>query len=628
MAADTPSRKLAVILHADVVGSTKLVQRNESIAHERIQGTFHLLSEAIENYGGTVHELRGDALLAEFQRASDAVSSALAFQAVNASHNAALTDDIRPDVRIGISLGEVVIADDTLTGPDVVLAQRLEQLAESGGVCLSQEAYHSVPDRFPFDFENLGEQTLKGFDAPIRAYSVGMRADETIPEPEPKPLAASEKRQWVVGGVVALLVVIAGVLAWLEPWEKSEPAGVSPSENPSIAVLPFQNLGGDGYFSDGITNDLITDLSKFSNLLVISSNTMFTYKGKSVNVKGLGRELGVRYVLEGSIQKADDRVRINAQLIDATTDHHVWADRYEFELDDIFMMQNEIANTVVTSLNVIVTDEEQSRSTRLTEVIEAYDLYLRGRTHLRGTKKTHREARKLFDKAIALDPNFAAAHADKSFTYFSSFIMPMTRDERVMKRSLEAAERGVELDDTLPLAQARLAWAYFANRQHAKAIAAARKAVALGPNDAEAHAQLGNVLNWVGKPEEGKLYIERAIRLNPHHPYYYLFYLGHSYYLLEDRERAIELLQRVVTRAPTFLPVRRHLAVLYTEVGRLEDAKTQTAEVLRIFPGASIEDERSRCYYRWTPELWKRFMQGLLESGMPQGKKGEDPISM
>ena len=628
MAADTPSRKLAVILHADVVGSTKLVQRNESIAHERIQGTFHLLSEAIENYGGTVHELRGDALLAEFQRASDAVSSALAFQAVNASHNAALTDDIRPDVRIGISLGEVVIADDTLTGPDVVLAQRLEQLAESGGVCLSQEAYHSVPDRFPFDFENLGEQTLKGFDAPIRAYSVGMRADETIPEPEPKPLAASEKRQWIVGGVVALLVVIAGVLAWLEPWEKSEPAGVSPSENPSIAVLPFQNLGGDGYFSDGITNDLITDLSKFSNLLVISSNTMFTYKGKSVNVKGLGRELGVRYVLEGSIQKADDRVRINAQLIDATTDHHVWADRYEFELDDIFMMQNEIANTVVTSLNVIVTDEEQSRSTRLTEVIEAYDLYLRGRTHLRGTKKTHREARKLFDKAIALDPNFAAAHADKSFTYFSSFIMPMTRDERVMKRSLEAAERGVELDDTLPLAQARLAWAYFANRQHAKAIAAARKAVALGPNDAEAHAQLGNVLNWVGKPEEGKLYIERAIRLNPHHPYYYLFYLGHSYYLLEDRERAIELLQRVVTRAPTFLPVRRHLAVLYTEVGRLEDAKTQTAEVLRIFPGASIEDERSRCYYRWTPELWKRFMQGLLESGMPQGKKGEDPISM
>jgi len=628
VAADTPSRKLAVILHADVVGSTKLVQRNESIAHERIQGTFHLLSEAIENYGGTVHELRGDALLAEFQRASDAVSSALAFQAVNASHNAALTDDIRPDVRIGISLGEVVIADDTLTGPDVVLAQRLEQLAESGGVCLSQEAYHSVPDRFPFDFENLGEQTLKGFDAPIRAYSVGMRADETIPEPEPKPLAASEKRQWVVGGVVALLVVIAGVLAWLEPWEKSEPAGVSPSENPSIAVLPFQNLGGDGYFSDGITNDLITDLSKFSNLLVISSNTMFTYKGKSVNVKGLGRELGVRYVLEGSIQKADDRVRINAQLIDATTDHHVWADRYEFELDDIFMMQNEIANTVVTSLNVIVTDEEQSRSTRLTEVIEAYDLYLRGRTHLRGTKKTHREARKLFDKAIALDPNFAAAHADKSFTYFSSFIMPMTRDERVMKRSLEAAERGVELDDTLPLAQARLAWAYFANRQHAKAIAAARKAVALGPNDAEAHAQLGNVLNWVGKPEEGKLYIERAIRLNPHHPYYYLFYLGHSYYLLEDRERAIELLQRVVTRAPTFLPVRRHLAVLYTEVGRLEDAKTQTAEVLRIFPGASIEDERSRCYYRWTPELWKRFMQGLLESGMPQGKKGEDPISM
>lgn len=632
--AETASRKLAVILHADVVGSTKLVQRNETIAHDRIQGTFDLLSETIQTYGGIAHEQRGDALLAEFQRASDAVSGALAFQAANTRHNATLTDDIRPEVRIGISLGEVIIADGTLTGPDVVLAQRLEQLAAPRGVCISQEAYHSVPNRFPFDFDDLGEQTVKGFDEPVRAYSVAMQADNAIPDAEPLPTtkahAASHKRRWVAGGVV-LLLIIGGVLAWLQPWvpdEESETAVTSPSEKPSIAVLPCQNLGGDDYFSDGITNDIITDLSKFSNLLVISSHTMFTFKGKSVTVKELGRELGVRYVLECSIQKSDNTVRMNAQLIDATTDHHEWADRYDFELDDIFMVQNEITNTVVTSLNVIVTDEEQSRATRLTEVTEAYDLYLRGRTYLRGTRKTHLEARKLFDQAIKLDPEFAAAYAEKSFTYFSSFIMPMSNNPKVINGALVAAERAVELDDTLPLAHARLAWAYFATRQHAKAVAAAKQAVALGPNDAEAHAQLGNVLNWSGKPDEGKRYIERAMRLNPYYPFYYLFYLGQSYYLLENNEKAIELMSRVVTRAPYFLPVRRHLAVLHVENGTIEEAKKHTKEVLRIFPGASIEDERARCFYRWTPKLMTRFFDGLRKSGMPEGRRGEEPIPM
>ena len=401
---------------------------------------------------------------------------------------------------------------------------------------------------------------------------------------------------------------------------------------PSIAVLPFQMLSDDSsqdYFSDGVTNDIITDLSKFSNLLVIAANSVFVYKGKAVDVKQVGRELGVRYVLEGSIQKVGGNVRINAQLIDATTNRHLWAERYDFELDDVFKVQDQITSTVVNSLQVILTEDEKNRgASRLTDVIEAYDLYLRGRTFLRGTKRTHLEARKLFDKAIKLDPEFAAAYAEKSFTYFSSFIMPMSRDSRGIKAALETAERAVELDQSLPLAHARLAWAYFATRQHAKAIVAARKGVELGPNDAEANVQLGNILNWAGKPEEGKQYIERAIRLNPHHPYYYLFYLGQSYYLQGDNDKAIEFMKRVVTRAPYFLPVRRHLAVLYSEKGMIKEAKAETKEVLRIFPGASIEDERARCFYRWTPDVLNRFFTGLRNSGMPEGKAGEEPISM
>jgi adenylate cyclase len=356
---------------------------------------------------------------------------------------------------------------------------------------------------------------------------------------------------------------------------------------------------------------------------------VFVYKDKPINIKEIGSELGVRYVLEGSIQKSGNNVRINAQLIDATTDHHLWAERYDFTLDDVFKVQDEITSTVVSSLQVILTEDEQNRGAiRHTSVIEAYDLYLRGRTYLRGTKRSHLKARELFDKAIKLDPDFAAAYAEKSFTYFSSFIMPMSRDPKVIENALKAAQRAVELDDTLPLAYARLAWAYFATRQHAKAVTAARRGVALGPNDAEANVQLGNILNWSGKPEEGKQYIERAIRLNPLHPYYYLFYLGQSYYLEGDNNKAIELMKRVVTRAPYFLPVRRHLAVLYSEQGMMKEARAETKEVLRIFPGASIADERARCFYRWTPDVLKRFFTGLRKSGMPEGKIGEEPISM
>ena len=632
MEKDQLSRKLAVILHADVVGSTTLVQQNETIAHARIQAAFHAFSETVRTYGGTTHELRGDALVAEFERASDALAAALCYQVANTEFNTTLDDDIRPQMRIGISLGEVVIADHTITGAGVVLAQRLEQLAESGGVCIHGAAYETVPQRLPFKYENLGEQSVKGFEEPVRAYAVTLRTGEQIPAPDPAGSASQQRAQSSRHKMAAVVVIaiVAILLVWWQPWTTPESPG--PDEQPSIAVLPFQLLSDDTnqeYFSDGVTNDIITDLSKFSNLLVIAANSVFVYKGKAVDIKQVGRELGVRYVLEGSIQKIAGNVRINAQLIDATTNHHLWAERYDFTLDDVFKVQDQITSTVVNSLQVILTEEEKNRgASRLTDVIEAYDLYLRGRTFLRGTKRTHLEARKLFDKAIKLDPGFAAAYAEKSFTYFSSFIMPMSRDSKTIEAALMTAERAVELDETLPLAHARLAWAYFATRQHAKAIVAARKGVELGPNDAEANVQLGNILNWAGKPEEGKQYIERAIRLNPHHPYYYLFYLGQSFYLQGDNDKAIELMKRVVTRAPYFLPVRRHLAVLYSEEGMMKEAKAETKEVLRIFPGASIEDERARCFYRWTPDVLKRFFTGLRNSGMPEGKAGEEPISM
>jgi adenylate cyclase len=442
----------------------------------------------------------------------------------------------------------------------------------------------------------------------------------------------------VVGVALVVLAIGGGVVGWLVPWDAGqETASIenegSPSTDiPSIAVLPFQNLSDDPkqeYFSDGVTNDIITDLSRFSNLLVIASNSVFTFKGKSVKVKEVGLDLGVRYVLEGSIQKVGDNVRINAQLIDTITDGHLWAERFDIEMVDIFAAQDQITDSVVTALEVILTQEEKGREARrYTSSLQAYELFLRGRNYLRGTRQTHTKARELFDQAIALDPEFAAAYAEKSLTYFPGFIMPMTGEDDVLEAALAAADRAVALDDSLPIAHARRGWALFAARRHADAIAAGKRAVTLGPSDAESHVQLGNILNWTGRPEEGIAYIEKAMRLNPHYPFYYLFYLGHSHYLLGNREKAIALMKRVIARAPYFLPVRRHLAVLFTEVGLLEEAKSQTEEVLRIFPGASIEDERARCFYKWEPELQMRFFDGLRQSGMPDGEPGREPVSM
>jgi len=408
-------------------------------------------------------------------------------------------------------------------------------------------------------------------------------------------------------------------------------------DKPSIAVLPFQNLSDDPnqeYFSDGITNDVITELSKFSNLFVIASNSVFTYKGRAVKIKEVGRDLGVRYVLEGSVQKVAARVRINAQLIDAATSHHLWADRYDRDLKDIFAVQDEITKSIVTALEVILTEAEQRRvARRYTDVLEAYDLFLRGRNYLlsgretgafmRGTRQVHLQARDLFEKAIRLDPKFAAAYAEKSITYFFNSIMPLSRDPELVGPASEAAQRAVALDDSLPLAHARLSWVYLARRDHEEAVAEGRRAIALDPNDAEYHAQLGNILNWAGKPKEAIGFIKKAMRLNPLYPFNYPFYLGHAHFLLGQHEEAIALMNRAVTRAASFLPLRRHLAVLYQESGRQEEAQAQVTEALRTFAWASIEDTRQRSLYKGA--LLERFLDGLRKAGMPERVPFEKP---
>ena len=639
---DHAKRKLTTILAADVAGYSRLMGANEEATLRTLKAYREIIDGLIARHDGRIFGAAGDSVVAEFGSAVEAVRAAISIQEELKVRNAELAEQRQMKFRIGINVGDVMVEGGDLFGDGVNVAARLEGLAQPGGICISGSAFDQVKNKLSIGFENIGPQAVKNIAEPVPAFRVvvgpvsvqGARA----------MLAA--RRRWRIPVIAAAVVVIIGIacgIAWWQPWAPKLDQGSAARmahplpDKPSIAVLPFTNISGDKeqeYFSDGITNDIITELSKFSNLFVIASNSVFTYKGKPVKVNEVGRELGVRYVIEGSVQKAAGKVRINAQLIDTTTSRHLWADRYDRDLKDVFAVQDEITKSIATALEVILTEDEKRRvARRYTDVLEAYDLFLRGRNYLfagretgvfmRGTREAHLQAREMFEKAIGLDPKFAAAYAEKSITYFFNFVMPLSREEELLGPALEAAQRSVALDDSLPLAHARLSWVYLARREHEAAIAEGKRAIALDPNDAENHAQLGNILNWAGKPEEAIGFIEKAMRLNPLYPFNYSFYLGHAHFLLGQHEEAIALMNRALTRAGSFLPLRLHLAVLYQKLGQQEEAKAQVTEALKTFAWASIEDTRQRSLYKGA--LLERYLDGLRKAGMPERVPFEKP---
>ncbi|HXV81281.1 MAG TPA: adenylate/guanylate cyclase domain-containing protein [Candidatus Binatia bacterium] len=642
MNSDHTRRKLTTILAADVAGYSRLMGEDEEATLSTLKAYREIIDELIARHEGRIFSTAGDSVLADFGSAVEAVRAAIAIQEELKVRNLELAEGRQMKFRIGINVGDVMVEGDDLFGDGVNVAARLEGLAEPGGICISGTAFNQVKNKLSIGFEDIGPQAVKNIAEPVPAFRI-VAGPISVRGTMVKPAARTRWRLPALAAAVVVLVALAGGIVWWQPWApRVEPGpaarGAHPlPDKPSIAVLPFANISGDKeqeYFSDGITNDIITELSKFSNLFVIASNSVFTYKGKPVKVDEVGRDLGVRYVLEGSVQKAADRVRINAQLVDAATSRHLWADRYDRDLQDVFAVQDEITKSIVTALEVVLTADEQRRTARrYTDVIEAYDLFLRGRNYLlagretgsfmRGTRQAHLKARTLFEEAIRLDPKFAAAYAEKSITYFFNFIMPLSRDPELLGPAWEAAQRSVALDDSLALAHARLSWVYLARRDQDKAIAEGKQAIALDPNDAENYAQLGNVLNWAGEPEEAIPLIEKAMRLNPLYPFNYLFYLGQAHYLLGQNEEAITLMNRALTRAGSFLPLRLHLAVLYQKLGRQKEAKAQLSEARKTFAWVSIEDTRQRSLYKGG--LLEGFLDGLRMAGMPERVPFEKP---
>lgn len=534
-------RRLAAILAADVVGYSRLIRADEEgtlAAFSALRAD--LIDSSLREHHGRTVKLMGDGILVEFASVVGAVRAAAAIQQALAERNAGLPQEKRMEFRVGINLGDVVIDGDDIHGDGVNVAARLEGLAAPGGICISEAVHEQVRDRMSLSFVDLGLREVKNIDRPLRVW-------QWHPERDPAVEAAA-------------------------------PAGtpLPPPARPSIAVLPFDNMSGDQeqqYFADGITEDIITEISKIHGLMVISRNSTFTYKGKAVKAQDVCRDLGVRYILEGSVRKAGERVRITAQLIDGRSGGHLWAERYDRGLADIFAVQDDVTERIVRSLEVKLIEGEGTRSSRVeTDNPEAYDCVLRGREQYRlFSKDGHAAARRLYERAIELDPSYAAAHAGLAETYLHEWFLG---SPEALDRAFALAETAKGLDPSLPLVYEALSSVHLFKRQHEEALAAANRWIEIEPSNAEAYANLAGILHFAGEPERVAGLIDKAKRLNPFYPFYYTLYVGQAHFTMHRFEDAVAIIRRSIAHNPESLPSQFYLAACYGQLGRMPSRAT------------------------------------------------------
>ena len=626
-------RKLTAILSADVESYSRLMRDDEAATIRTLTTYRRAMTHLIQQYRGRLVDATGDNLLAEFVSVVDAVNCAVEIQRELSERNAELSEDRKMRFRIGINLGDVVEEGERIYGDGVNIAARMEGLAEGGGICISGTVYDAIENKIGLEYEDLGEQEVKNIPKPIRAYRVlsypGAAAHRVIKAKK------AVRKTWrnVVVAVAAVLIVVAAVAIWnfyLRP-PPVEVASVKKMafplpDKPSVAVLPFDNLSGDpsqDYFSDGITESIITALSNVSNLFVIARNSTFTYKGKPVKVQQVAEELGVRYVLEGSVQRSVDRVRITAQLNDALKGHHLWAEQYDRNFGDIFALQDDITERVAMALEVKLTEGEQARIRRgKTDHPEAYEYFLRGlEIGRRFTKADNAQARKLFEKAVELDPNYAHAWQEIGRMHYRDARFGWTdTPDRSLALAEELAKKTLAINDADAFAYGTLSLVYMARRQHEKAISYGDKALALAPNFADLQAAVALPFLYSGRPEEAIELVKKAMRLSPYYPSWYLPVLGHAYRLAGQYKAAIEALEswRVRANPRSELPYVM-LAFTYVEAGREADAQAAVAEILKRKPKASIEGYATSKFFAYKdPAEIKRALDSLRKAGLPE----------
>lgn len=626
------TRKLAAILSMDVKDYSRLMADDDVETVRALKACRKLAAAEVTAYGGRVVDSPGDNLLAEFTSVADAVQCAVTIQHALAERNRDLHWNRRMEFRMGINLGDVIQDGDQIYGDGLNIAARLEGMAEGGGICISGSAFDQVKKLLPVGYEYLGEKALKNISEKIPAYRVILNPQKpgqvVYACRHHNPRFRRRKRLALLAVIISLSVALFIAKHRNQDLQGiGGPAGLKAKimkmhlpDRPSIAVLPFANMSQDpsqSYFSDGLTEDLITDLSQVSGLFVIARNSVFAYKDKAVKIQEVGRELGVRYVLEGSVRKMGDRVRITAQLIDAATEGHIWAQRYDRDIRDIFTVQDEVRKKIVTALSVELSQEDEQRLARQDEIsVEAYDYYLRG-IELQAGKMRDGVARSraMFEKALEIDPDYARAQAAVGHTYLIEWIFGVNQEPEILDRVATMARKAIEMNPKESAGYALLGHVYLWTQQHKKGIAQIRKAISLGPGNAEWLASLGEQLTWAGKPEEGISYMEQAMRLDPNYPAWYLWNLGHAQYLTADYEKAADIFRRTLVKDPNFWPAHAYLGLCYEALGdhgkALEEID-QACDVTLHIPGQAWEN---RLPYK-DRELANTVVTRLRELGM------------
>ncbi|HUV78370.1 MAG TPA: adenylate/guanylate cyclase domain-containing protein [Desulfobacterales bacterium] len=602
MIAQDFKRKLTAILSADVEGYSRLMGEDEEATVRTITVYREVMTTLIQQHTGKVVDSPGDNLLAEFASVVDAVQCAVAVQKEISARNTELPENRKMQFRIGINLGDVIQEGDRIYGDGVNIAARLEGLADPGGICISQTAFVHIESKLPYGYDFIGDQTVKNISKPVAAYRVLMEPRVTVRGKLEEEKPAPVRRMPILVGVVVVLVLAVAVGSWQFYMRRPSvaPASVKKMayplpDKPSIAVLPFNNLSGDPeqeYFSEGITDEIIFALSKVPKLFVIARNSTFAYKGTPVNINQVAEELGVKYVIEGSVRKAGGKIRITAQLIDALTGHHLWAEQYDRNLSDIFAVQDEITKKIITAMQVKLTEGEQARVVaKGTNNLEAYLKCLQANEYLnRANIESNALAKQLAEEAIALDPEYASAYYVLSITHNTDVWHGTTKSpKQSLAKAMELLQKAILLDDTFAEAHGWLGFLYSMARQHDKALAEAEKAVALNPNSAVAHLMLGKVLTFADRFEESIPEYKKAIRLNPIPPNRYLWSLGLSYALTGRYDEAITWCEKAIHQEPNSLLARIMMAVVYSWSGRDEEARAEAAEVIRLNPNFSLE---------------------------------------
>jgi adenylate cyclase len=629
MAEEGFKRKLTAILSADVEGYSRLMGDDEEATVRTLTTYREVLATLIQQHNGKVLDSPGDNLLAEFVSVVDAVQCAVAVQKEIKARNDELPEKRKMQFRIGINLGDVIQEGEQIYGDGVNIAARLEGLAEPGGICISKTAFDHIESKLPYGYDFIGEQSVKNIAKPVGAYRVQLDPRVTI-SGKPKKSTTSKRIPIFAGAIVVMVLAIAvGIWQFYARRPTEEPASVDKMafplpDKPSIAVLPFDNIGGDSeqdYFSDGLAENIITQLSQIHSLFVISRNSSFTYKGKPVKINQVAQELGVRYVLEGSVQQAENRIRLTAQLIDAHTGRHLWADRYDRELKDIFSIQDDITRNIITEMAVKLGEGDNERLMQKKAYnVKAWIAYRKGVAQFRlFTKESNLKSRELSEKAIGLEPEYSEAYSLLGWTYALPVRMGISKTpKKDLQKAEELVGKATTFDPNNADAQNLLGFIYAVRGQYERAIEEGQAAVELAPNNSDTYALLSESLLLIGRSNEAIVAMKKAMRLAPFYPRWFLMTLGQSSFVAGQYEEAETAFKHYLKERPDHVRLHCWLAVTYSSMGREDLARDHVEQALRINPAFCIEEWRKEFTPWKNREEVERILHIARKAGLPE----------